>query len=61
MAEYIENGALLGWLIDPFERKVYVYRPGKSEKCLDNPGSVSGGQILPGFTLDMAEIWSEES
>jgi Uma2 family endonuclease len=29
MADWILNGALLGWLIDPHERQVFVYRPGQ--------------------------------
>src|SRR5437868_15508769 len=37
MREYIENGVQLGWLIDPFEKKVYVYRPKSAVEALDNP------------------------
>ena len=33
MEEYIENGAQLGWLIDPFKKNVYIYRPGQSVEC----------------------------
>jgi len=55
--EYRENGALLGWLIDPIERQVYVYRPGRSVEELDKPGSISADPELPGFVLDLAEIW----
>ena len=45
MSEYVGNGALLGWLIDPFERRVYVYRPGKDVDCLENPVKISGDLI----------------
>ena len=38
MQEYLHNGAQLGWLIDPYERKVYIYRPDREAECLDNPG-----------------------
>lgn len=58
MEEYIENGAALGWLIDPLERKVYVYRPNAEIRILENPESVSGEPELKDFTLDMAKIWS---
>ena len=37
MQEYLDNGAQLGWLIDPLDRRVYVYRPGGEMECLDNP------------------------
>ena len=55
MDEYIENGALLGWLIDPLERKVHIYKPNEV-KILDDPKTVSGEGIMSGFDLDMTEI-----
>lgn len=58
MDEYVANGAQLGWLIDPFEKKVHVYRPGEAVEVLDNPGSISGGPLLPGFSLDLALVWA---
>ena len=57
MQEYIANGALLGWLIDRQNRKVYIYRPNQEAEILDHPESVSGDRILPGFMLQMAKIW----
>jgi Uma2 family endonuclease len=57
MEEYVANGAQLGWLIDPLEKKVYVYRPTAEADCLDNPQQVSGDPVLPGFVLDLREIW----
>ena len=57
MAEYIENGARLGWLIDPKEKRVHVYRPHSDAEILDNPQSVSGEDVLADFVLDLAEIW----
>lgn len=57
MQEYIDNGAQLGWLIDPLEKKVYVYRPGAAAECLDDPASLSGKPLLAGFTLELAEVW----
>ena len=57
MQEYISNGAALGWLIGPMERKVYVYRPQTEVECLEDPASISGGELLESFTLDLAEVW----
>ena len=57
MAEYIANGTRLGWLIDPFEARVYVYLPGQPVECLENPTTVSGDPVLSGFVFNVAEIW----
>ena len=58
MEEYIDNGASLGWLIDPKKRRVYVYRAGEEMVVLENPTVVSGDPLLPGFELQMEEIWT---
>lgn len=57
MREYAENGARLGWLIDPEERKVHVYELGESVRVLEKPDGLSGDPVLPGFVLDLKPIW----
>lgn len=57
MAEYVENGARLGWLLDPQSRSVHVYRPGREAEILEGPEAVGGDPVLPGFVLDLREIW----
>ena len=57
MEEYIENGARLGWLIDPSTKSVHVYRPGATIELLQGVLSVSGDPELLGFVLDLREIW----
>lgn len=58
MLEYMqEPGFQLGWLIDRKNRQVYIYRPGEEVECLDNPTTVSGDGVLPGFALNMSKIW----
>jgi Uma2 family endonuclease len=57
MQEYIDNGARLGWLIDPLEQRVYIYRPGRPVEMQDNPSSVNGDPELPGFVLQVRELW----
>jgi Uma2 family endonuclease len=59
MAEYIANGAQLGWLIDPLEKKVYVYQPAAGVVCLEDPHRVSGDPVLPGFVLEMRAVWGD--
>ncbi|MGH9840232.1 MAG: Uma2 family endonuclease [Blastocatellia bacterium] len=57
MEEYIENGAQLGWLIDPIQKKVYVYRPNSPVEEMDNPASISGNPVLKGFVLDLKKYF----
>ena len=59
MEEYLENGALLGWLIDPIKRKVYIYRPHQSVECLKNPQELSGENVLPGLMLPVTRLWED--
>lgn len=57
MQEYVENGARLGWLIDPQEKLLHIYRPQSQVETLDKPQTIAGDQLLPGFVLDLQEIW----
>jgi hypothetical protein len=58
MREYMENKARLGWLIDGKNKKVEIYRQGQEVEVLDNPTTLSGEDVLPGFVLDLTEVWS---
>ena len=57
MEEWIENGVRLGWLIDTSTTRIHIYRPDTDREILDNPSKVSGDDVLPGFELDLTEIW----
>lgn len=59
MQEYIENGARLGWLINPMSspKRVHIYRPKAEVVILDEPSEVSGEPELPGFTLNLRRVW----
>ncbi|MGB6301648.1 MAG: Uma2 family endonuclease, partial [Rivularia sp. (in: cyanobacteria)] len=57
MEEYKNNGVRLGWLINRKNRQVEIYRIGKEVEILDNPDSLSGEDVLPGFVLDLQMIW----
>jgi Uma2 family endonuclease len=57
MQEYLANGARLGWLIDPKTKRVEIYRPGQQVEVLENPATVSGEAVLPGFELDLSDVW----
>src|SRR5256885_2104898 len=47
MEEYIANGAMLGWLIEPLVRRVHIYRPNHDALILEDPETVSGDPLLP--------------
>jgi Uma2 family endonuclease len=57
MQEYLESGARLGWMIDPLQRRVYIYRAGQKVEVLNDPVVLSGDPILKGFVLQLAELW----
>jgi Uma2 family endonuclease len=56
MREYIEQGARLGWLIDPKTGLVEIYRPGRPVEVITKPRSLDGEDVLPGFVLDLRDI-----
>jgi Uma2 family endonuclease len=56
MREYIDNGSLLGWLINPQDNQVEIYRKGQAVEILENPNQLSGEDVLPGFSLDLKRV-----
>ncbi|NET06607.1 MAG: Uma2 family endonuclease [Symploca sp. SIO2B6] len=58
MQEYISNGLRLGWLIDPKNKKVEIYRPNQPVEVRENPTTLSGENLLPGFVLDLQLVFS---
>ena len=57
MREYMDNGTRLGWLINRQQQQVEIYRPNREVEIIPSPQSLSGEDVLPGFVLDLAEIW----
>jgi Uma2 family endonuclease len=58
MQEYLENGARLGWLIDPESKLVHVYRPDRDVERVEGAAELSGDTELPDFVFDLRAIWS---
>lgn len=56
LQEYLNNGVRLGWLINPKDQQVEIYRPGQTVEVLQSPTSLSGDDVLPGFVLDLRQI-----
>jgi Uma2 family endonuclease len=57
MDEYVGNGVRLGWLIDPQERRVHIFPAQSPVSVLESPERLSGEPELPGFVLELNEIW----
>ena len=57
LREYVDNGAMLGWLIDPLRREVFVYRRNAPAECLRAPAHLSAEPLLAGFRLELQEVW----
>ena len=57
MDEYLRSGVRLGWLINRPLRCVWIYRPETPPQRLETPSSLSGKDVLPGFTLNMQPVW----
>ncbi|MBD2628697.1 Uma2 family endonuclease [Trichormus variabilis] len=57
MREYINNGLRLGWLINPKDKQVEIYRQNQEVEVLQSPTSLSGEDVLPGFILDLQPIF----
>jgi Uma2 family endonuclease len=58
MSEYMACGVRLGWLINPDEKQVEIYRQGQDKQLLSSPISLSGEDFLPGLTVDLAEVFA---
>ena len=57
MQEYMDNGAKLGWFIDPLERTVRIYRAGAAEpELLTDPETLDGEDVLPGFVFEVRKL-----
>jgi Uma2 family endonuclease len=57
MEEYRRLGVRLGWLINPQQRQVEIYRPEKDMEILEEPSTLNGEDVLPGFVLDLSSIF----
>jgi Uma2 family endonuclease len=58
MQEYRDSGVKLGWLINRKTRRVEIYRLGQPVEILESPTQLSGEDILPGFVLNLQNVWN---
>jgi Uma2 family endonuclease len=54
MQEYLNSGLRLGWLINPQEQQVKIYRPSRGVEIVQLPASLSGEEVVPGFVLNLS-------
>lgn len=54
MQEYLDNGLRLGWLINPQDKQIEIYRPKQPVEIVLLPASLSGEDVLPGFVLQLS-------
>ena len=58
MELWLRYGMQLGWLVDPFEETVWIYRTDQEPERLERPDTLSGENVLEGLTVDMTEVWA---
>ena len=58
MQEWIDNGAQLGWLLDPDHRVAHIYRAGREPEQILDPERLFGEDPVAGFVLELADIWA---
>ena len=59
MQMWLNNGAKLAWMIDPYARRLSIYRPGAEVEVLDRPESVEAGEPVVGFRLSTLLLWDD--
>ena len=55
---WLANGVRLGWLIDPFEASVHIYRPNAEPEVLERPAELGDAEVLPGLSVDLSRVWA---
>ena len=56
MAEWMEAGSRLGWMLDAIDRRVYIFRPGREMEILEDPAVLDGEDVLPGFVFEVGRL-----
>ena len=56
---YLLCGTRLVWVIDPESRAVVVLTPGEEARLLSAGDTLDGGDVLPGFSVPVDEIFEQ--
>lgn len=57
MEDWIANGALVAWLVDPYKKSVTIYEPANPPQTV-TAEIVSGSGPVLGFQFDTSDVWS---
>lgn len=57
--DYFDSGVRLVWFVDPRKRSVEVFTGKKTSKVLHEPETLTGGKVLPGFSLPLKEVFAD--
>ncbi len=60
MKMWVSQGALLAWLVDPYEETVWIYRPAQEPKLLERPELLTANEIADDLTIDFSRIWPRQ-
>lgn len=58
MDMWLEQGVRLAWLLDPHDNIAWIYRPGQEPERQQRPPTLSGEDVMPGLTVNLAQIWT---
>lgn len=56
VAEYLEAGARLVWVLDAPQRTLTVHRPGQAPQVLSEADTVTGETVVPGFAVAVRDL-----
>jgi Uma2 family endonuclease len=60
VALYFEDGVKIVWIIDPQQRTIAIYERGSDQfTLLGQDRTLSGGDVLPGFEIALADIFED--
>jgi Uma2 family endonuclease len=57
VSEYLQAGVRLVWVLDPERRRATTYRTLTDVRCTESDGQLEGGDVLPGFTCALADVF----
>ncbi len=60
MRMWMSYGVRLGWLVDPYEETVRVFRADGSMELLEQPEELSGEEVCSGLSVDMNQVWQQQ-
>ncbi len=57
MEMWVSQGAREAWLVDAYERVLWIYRPGRAPLRIERPDSATASEIADDLTIDLTDVW----